>query len=84
MSRNVEILDIVVLVQDSQADQVALRRGEIGTVVEMLAPSVYEVEFSDEFGRAYAFASLHADQLLVLHNKGKKWGKTTTPLALAA
>jgi hypothetical protein len=84
MSSNVELLDIVVLAQDSQTDQVVLRRGEMGTVVEMLAPSVYEVEFCDEFGRAYAFASLHADLLLVLHNQGKKWGKTPTPLALAA
>jgi hypothetical protein len=72
MSSKVELLDIVVLVQDSQTDQVVLRRGEIGTVVEMLAPDVYEVEFSDEFGRAYAFASLHTDQLLLLHNKGIK------------
>ncbi|MGB0384768.1 MAG: DUF4926 domain-containing protein [Ardenticatenaceae bacterium] len=84
MSSHVELLDVVVLVQDSQTEQVVLRRGEMGTVVEMLAPDVYEVEFCDEFGRAYAFASLHANQLLVLHNQGKKWGQTTTPLQLAA
>jgi hypothetical protein len=30
------------------------------------------VEFCDERGRAYAFASLPAEQLLVLHNQGKQ------------
>jgi hypothetical protein len=33
---------------------------------------VYEVEFCDDRGRAYALASLHAEQLLVLHNQGKE------------
>ena len=28
--------------------------------------------FCDDQGRAYAFASLHAEQLLVLHNQGKE------------
>lgn len=44
-----------------------LRRGEVGTVVEEWAPGVYEVEFSDDEGRAYAMTALRADQLLVLH-----------------
>ena len=44
-----------------------LRRGEVGTVVEEWAPGVYEVEFSDNEGRAYAMAALRVDQLLVLH-----------------
>ena len=41
-------------------------------MVEILAPDVYEVEFCDDRGCAYAFASLHAEQLLVLHNQGKQ------------
>ena len=45
----------------------ALRRGEVGTVVDEWEPGVYEVEFSDGEGRAYAHAALRADQLLVLH-----------------
>ncbi len=36
-------------------------------VVEILAPEVYEVEFTDEEGRAYASLALRADQLLALH-----------------
>jgi hypothetical protein len=42
-------------------------RGQVDTVVEPLAPDVYEVEFSDDEGRAYALLALRADQLLVLH-----------------
>jgi len=51
---------------------VSLQRGEVGAVVEILVPDVYEVEFCDDRGRAYAFASLHAEQLLVLHNQGQQ------------
>ena len=43
-----------------------LKRGQVGTVVEELAPDVFEVEFSDNQGRTYALLALRADQLLVL------------------
>jgi len=72
MSGEVKLLDTVALLEDVQADGVPLKRGEVGAVVEILAPQVYEVEFCDDQGHAYAFASLHADQLLVLHNQGKE------------
>ena len=72
MSGEVKLLDAVALLADVQAEGVLLKRGEVGAVVEILAPQVYEVEFCDDQGRAYAFASLHADQLLVLHNQGKE------------
>ena len=44
-----------------------LRRGDVGTVVEEWEPGVYEVEFSDEQGRAVAMVALRADQLMALH-----------------
>jgi len=72
MSSNIELLDTVALLEDFQADEVLLKRGEVGAVVEVFAPEVYEVEFCDDRGRAYAFASVHANQLLVLHNQGKE------------
>ena len=72
MKRDVKLLDTVALLEDVQAEEVLLQRGEVGAVVEILAPNVYEVEFCDDQGRAYAFASLHTDQLLVLHNQGKE------------
>ena len=72
MRREVQLLDAVALLEDVSTEGVLLQRGEVGAVVEILAPDVYEVEFCDDQGRAYAFASLHADQLLILHNQGKE------------
>jgi hypothetical protein len=45
-----------------------LRRGQVGTVVESLAPGVFEVEFCDNEGRTYATLALRSDQLMVLHH----------------
>ncbi|OQY09795.1 MAG: hypothetical protein B6I30_09300 [Desulfobacteraceae bacterium 4572_187] len=41
--------------------------GNVGTIVEILAPNVYEVEFSDDEGQTYAIQALSAIQLMVLH-----------------
>ena len=41
-----------------------LSRGQVGTVVESLAPGVHEVEFSDDSGQAYASLALRSDQLM--------------------
>lgn len=46
--------------------QTALGRGQVGTVVEELAPDAYEVEFSDDQGRTYALLAVRAEQLMVL------------------
>ena len=46
-----------------------LLRGQVGTVVETLAPGVYEVEFSDDSGKAYASLALRAEQLMRLHHE---------------
>jgi len=46
-----------------------LYRGQVGTVVESLAPDVFEVEFSDNEGRTYASLALKVEQLLVLHHE---------------
>jgi hypothetical protein len=61
----IKLLDVVALTAD--LPEKGLRRGQVGTVVESLSPGVFEVEFSDDEGRAYAQASLKNDQLLVLH-----------------
>jgi hypothetical protein len=37
-----------------------LLRGQVGTVVESLAPGVYEVDFSDDAGQTYASLALRA------------------------
>ena len=67
--KTVGLLDAVALAEDVPKHQ--LKRGEVGTVVEMLAPGVYEVEFCDDKGRTYAELALSSEQLVVLHNRGE-------------
>ena len=64
MCQSISLFDIVALIQD--LPQEGLRRGQVGTVVEYLAPEVFEVEFSDNDGRTYASLGLRTDQLMVL------------------
>ena len=59
----------VALVEDLPGRK--LKRGEVGTVVELLAPHVYEVEFCDEDGQTYAELALRGEQLIPLHNQGE-------------
>lgn len=65
MSARIKLLDIVALTE--ALPERKLQRGQVGTVVEELAPDVYEVEFTDNDGRAFASLALRANQLLVLH-----------------
>src|ERR1043166_1633720 len=60
MTAEIRLLDTVALIES--LPQEGLARGQVGTVVETLAPGVFEVEFSDESGQAYAFASVPADK----------------------
>lgn len=67
MGEAVNVLDVVALTEDLPNQ--GLHRGQVGTVVESLAPGVFEVEFSDNEGRTYASLALKAGQLLVLHHE---------------
>ena len=49
--------------------ELGLVRGQVGTVVETLAPGVFEVEFSDDEGRTYASVALKAADLMRLHHE---------------
>lgn len=60
-----EILSVVALLENIPAK--GLLRGQVGTIVGILAPGVYEVEFRDDPGKAYALLALRADQLMRLH-----------------
>ena len=62
-----KLLDVVALTED--IPQEGLSRGQVGTIVEILAPDAYEVEFSDNQGQTYAMKALKAFQLMVLHHK---------------
>ena len=65
MKDGVDILDMVALTED--LPERALHREQVRTIVEDLEPGVFEVEFSDDKGRAYASVALKAEQLLVLY-----------------
>ena len=64
------LLDVVALTEE--LPERGLRRGQVGTVVEVLEGDVYEVEFSDNDGRTYAILALRADQVMVLHHQPAK------------
>jgi hypothetical protein len=61
----IKLLDVVALIAD--LDSEGLRRGEVGTVVEQWKDGVFEVEFSDNSGKAYAFAAVRLEQMMKLH-----------------
>lgn len=62
-----KLLDVVALIDD--LPELGLFRGQVGTIVEVYEPEVFEVEFSDVSGRAYAIETLRASQLLLLHHQ---------------
>jgi hypothetical protein len=64
-SNNIHLLDVVALTAD--LPERGLLRGQVGTVVEILAPGVFEVEFSDDQGHPYAQLALRDSQLMILH-----------------
>ena len=61
----IHLLDVVALTADMPGK--GLRRGQVGTVVEILAPGAFEVEFSDDHGKTYAQLAVPDRQLLTLH-----------------
>ena len=66
MMRPIKLLDVVALTVD--LPEYNLWRGQVGTVVEILADgAAFEVEFSDRNGRTYESLGLRPDQIMVLH-----------------
>lgn len=60
-----KLLDVVALTVD--LPQYNLWRGQVGTIVEMLADgAAFEVEFSDRNGRTYESVGLRPEQIMVL------------------
>ncbi len=65
-TNNIKLLDVVALTVDLPEQN--LWRGQVGTVVEILADgAAFEVEFSDRQGRTYESLGLRPEQLMVLH-----------------
>ena len=67
MSNNLQFLDVVALTED--LTELELYRGQVGTIVDEYEPGVFEVEFSDLAGKAYAVETLNANQLMVLYHQ---------------
>jgi hypothetical protein len=63
----VKLLDVVALLADKPEE--GLVAGQVGTVVEVLAPGVFEVEFLDSQGRTVALAELRREELLALRHE---------------
>lgn len=64
---SVKLLDVIALLDDKPA--LGLSSGQVGTVVEVLAPEVFEVEFCDSEGRTLGFAELRRADFLVLRHE---------------
>jgi Domain of unknown function (DUF4926) len=62
-----KLLDVVALTED--LPELGLHRGQVGTIVEAYEPEVFEVEFSDLTGKAYAVETLNANQLMTLYHQ---------------
>jgi hypothetical protein len=61
-----KLLDVIALTID--LPEYNLQRGQVGTVVELLANgTAFEVEFSDRDGRTYESVGLRPEQIMVLN-----------------
>lgn len=66
MANVIKLLDVVALIVDFPESN--LWRGQVGTVVEILAGgAAFEVEFSDREGRTYESLGVRPEQIMVLH-----------------
>ena len=59
-----DLLSVIALLEDLPAS--GLKRGQVGTIVELLAPDVYEVEFSDDAGQTYASVAVRREHQIQL------------------
>jgi len=64
MSDSINELDLIVLLEDLPAKQ--LPRGQVGRVIQEMGSGIYEVEFSDSDGVAFAFLALREHQIMKL------------------
>ena len=61
-----KLLETVALLTDLPKE--GLVRGQVGTIVEVLAPGVFLVEFSDDEGKTYGLLPLEEGRLLELEH----------------
>jgi hypothetical protein len=69
MARVLKLHDVVALLRDLPRE--GLRRGQVGTVVEVYKSGRYEVEFADGDGQTLAMLTLPKTSLLRLSYEGR-------------
>jgi hypothetical protein len=62
-----KLLDVVALLADKPEQKLLV--GQVGTIVEVLTPEVFEVEFCDSDGRTIGLAELQRSEFLVLRHE---------------
>lgn len=60
-----KLLDVVALTENLPG--LNLHKGQVGTIIEVYEPDVFEVEFVDLQGKTYALETLRVNQLMQLH-----------------
>jgi hypothetical protein len=60
-----ELLSVVAILKDVPEEGIV--RGQVGTLVESLAPAVWLVEFSDTMGRTRALIEVREEEMVTLH-----------------
>ncbi len=61
-----KLLDSVALLENIPDS--GLRKGQVGTIVEVYETNVFEVEFCDTKGQTIALKTLTSEHLLLLHH----------------
>lgn len=64
INASIRLLDIVALVED--LPEYGIYRGQVGTVTDIVAENVFEVDFSDTSGQTFAEINLTSQQLMLL------------------
>jgi hypothetical protein len=62
-----KLLDVVALTED--LPKLGLHRNQVGTIVDEYEPGVFEIEFSNLTGKAYAVETLNGSQLMILYHQ---------------
>lgn len=66
MNNTINEIDVVALTQD--LPELGLKKGETGTVVDILESGVFLVEFSNENGEMIALESLKREQITLVNS----------------
>ena len=67
MEKNLRLLDVVALLVDIPNEKLSI--GQVGTIVELLADDVFEVEFADTKGRTLTTCAVETNDLLKLKHE---------------